>query len=491
MNRIAKVFAIGLLALVGARAQQVTVDEKRDQIEALKIELDQAKQMRDKVIAKRWDNKQRDMDAREKFNQEYDDLKSKLDVKTQEADRLHAEIQNYLRDAEEADAQAETERVQFLSLGGTLRDKMREIGDPLGKSFPVQIPERLQKLNAVLKGAEVKREAPGEVLVDLMNFERDELALSRDISLEHRGFVRANKTPGEGTLLRLGFVTEAYRDSKSGQSGLLLKNAPGTSFTPFDWREDLPVSVVQPLSLAMQSLEKESAKTILIPMDVLLTQNSVKSYTHESKKGFFATLWKTVKTGGIFMWPLLIIPFIVIGLFLRKILQLLRSRKGQALCTQVILKMEQGDLAAAASLSARQSGNLALRALGAVSGLGSSVGREHGEKTVSELMLHEVPRLERHLTTLSVLAAAAPLLGLLGTVSGLIAMFQIITEHGVNDPKLLAGGIGEALIATETGLLIAIPTLIGHNYLANRVDDAVAEAEYYGMKALNARWPRE
>ena len=92
MNRIAKVFAIGLLALVGARAQQVTVDEKRDQIEALKIELDQAKQMRDKVIAKRWDNKQRDMDAREKFNQEYDDLKSKLDVKTQEADRLHADL---------------------------------------------------------------------------------------------------------------------------------------------------------------------------------------------------------------------------------------------------------------------------------------------------------------------------------------------------------------------------------------------------------------
>ena len=69
-------------------------------------------------------------------------------------------------------------------------------------------------------------------------------------------------------------------------------------------------------------------------------------------------------------------------------------------------------------------------------------------------------------------------------------MFQIITEHGVNDPKLLAGGIGEALIATETGLLIAIPTLIGHNYFANRVDEAVADAEYHGLKALNARWPR-
>ncbi len=70
-------------------------------------------------------------------------------------------------------------------------------------------------------------------------------------------------------------------------------------------------------------------------------------------------------------------------------------------------------------------------------------------------------------------------------------MFQIITEHGVNDPKLLAEGIGEAVIATETGLLIAIPTLLGHNYLANRVDNLVADAEYYGMRALNARWPKE
>jgi biopolymer transport protein ExbB len=109
---------------------------------------------------------------------------------------------------------------------------------------------------------------------------------------------------------------------------------------------------------------------------------------------------------------------------------------------------------------------------------------------VKEVLLREVPRLERHLTTLSVLAAAAPLLGLLGTVSGLIAMFQVITQHGVNDPKLLAGGIGEALIATETGLLIAIPTLLGHNFLANRVDRIVADMEFYALKALNRVWPK-
>jgi biopolymer transport protein ExbB len=81
------------------------------------------------------------------------------------------------------------------------------------------------------------------------------------------------------------------------------------------------------------------------------------------------------------------------------------------------------------------------------------------------------------------------MLGLLGTISGLIAMFQVITDLGVNDPKMLAGGIGEALITTEAGLLIAIPVLLAHNFLANRVDDMVADAEYQSARTLNALWP--
>ncbi len=485
----ALLFAAAFLLRIPSHAQ-VTVDDKRDQIEALKIELEQAKQNRDKVIAKRWDSKQRDNDAREKFNQEYDDLKSKLDLKTQDADRLHAQIQNDLRDAEEAAAQAENERVLFLSLGSVLHDKTREIAEPLGKSFPTQIPERLKRLNEVMKSSETKREAPGEILNDLMDFERSELAITRDITLEHRGFLRANKTPGKGIFLRLGVVTSSYRDDKTGQVAMMLKNAPGTSFTTFDWHEDLPVATVKSLTQMMQVLDKQSGKVVMLPVDVLLTQNATKSYTHESKKGFLSTLMGTVKTGGIFMWPLLIIPFIVVGLFILKLLQLLRARGSHAY-EEAFSKLEKGDMTGAAAISAKYPGNLALRILSAAASLKQGVHRNEAEKTIRELMLYQVPKLERHLTTLSVLAAAAPLLGLLGTVSGLIAMFQIITEHGVNDPKLLAGGIGEALIATETGLLIAIPTLLGHNYLANRVDDAVAEAEYHGMKALNVRWPKE
>jgi biopolymer transport protein ExbB len=456
------ILALTMASLVSAQSSNgVKVDEKADQIAALKIELEQARQNRDRAITKRWEDKARDTDAREKFNQDYDDLKNKLELKNQEADRLHAEIQNYLRDAEEAQARAEEERVKFLSLASALRDKARDLAGPMEKSFPARIPERIKSLNKVLKSADTRREAPGEILSDLMAFERSELALTREISLEHRGFLRANKEPGEGLFLRLGTVTAAYRDT-SGHVGLLLKNPPEQSFTPFDWKEAIPVKASEALSKAMTMLEKESGAgaPVMIPMDVLLSQNQTKSYTQATEKGFWVTVWETLKTGGVFLIPLGMILIALIMLFTRKFRELRRAN--QTFVPHIV-----------EAITSRK-----------------EAGRSESEKAAKELLIREVPRLERGLTTLAVLAAAAPMLGLLGTISGLVAMFQVITEMGVNDPKLLAGGIGEALISTETGLLIAIPALLGHNYLANRVDDLVAEAEYRATKTLNTLWPK-
>ena len=98
-------------------------------------------------------------------------------------------------------------------------------------------------------------------------------------------------------------------------------------------------------------------------------------------------------------------------------------------------------------------------------------------KPLQEAILKELPRLERFLSTISVLAAVAPLLGLLGTVSGMINTFQAITIHGTGDPRMLSGGISEALITTQLGLLVAVPVLILHHFLERRVDARVGEME--------------
>lgn len=482
-------FALALIAAWALPAlAQIKVDDKTDQIAALKIELEQARQDRDRVLARRWEDKQRDMEAREKFNRDFDDLKSKLELKNQEADRLHAEIQDVLRDAEEAQARAEEERVRFLSLSSSLRDRARDMGKPLGRSFPTRIPERIAALNRVLASAETRRDAPGDALADLMAFQRSELDLSRAVSLEKRGFLRAGGEPGQGLFLRLGTVTAAYRDDSTGKAGLLLKNPPDPATSPFAWREALPPGAEKELNTALTSLEKESSPLVLLPMDVLLTQNMAKTYARASDRGFWLTAYDTVKSGGVFLIPLGIVLLLVAFLGIGKLRGLRRAARGAKAYDAAVAMTARGDATGVEALRAKHPENPVFRALAAIAAR-RPAGRGEAEKAVRELLIREVPRLERGLTTLAVLAAAAPMLGLLGTISGLVSMFQVITELGVNDPKMLAGGIGEALVTTETGLVIAIPALLLHNYLANRSDDLVAEVEYRATKALNDAWP--
>ncbi|MBX3465782.1 MAG: MotA/TolQ/ExbB proton channel family protein [Planctomycetes bacterium] len=94
-------------------------------------------------------------------------------------------------------------------------------------------------------------------------------------------------------------------------------------------------------------------------------------------------------------------------------------------------------------------------------------GADRLESAASERMLQEGLRIERFEAALLVAAAVAPLLGLLGTVTGMISTFDVITVHGTGDPKLLAGGISEALITTQLGLSVAIPALLAGNLLTS------------------------
>jgi biopolymer transport protein ExbB len=105
--------------------------------------------------------------------------------------------------------------------------------------------------------------------------------------------------------------------------------------------------------------------------------------------------------------------------------------------------------------------------------------KDHLDDVISESILHEQPFLDRFGSTILVLAAVAPLLGLLGTVTGMISTFDVITEYGTGNPKLLSGGISEALVTTELGLIVAIPTLLLGNMLAGwaeSIKDAIDKA---------------
>jgi len=99
---------------------------------------------------------------------------------------------------------------------------------------------------------------------------------------------------------------------------------------------------------------------------------------------------------------------------------------------------------------------------------------------------HVVHELERFLNTLGTIAGVSPLLGLLGTVTGIIRAFNAIEAGGMGDPRALSGGIAEALIATAAGLCVAIPALISYRYLRGRVDGIVVEMEKHAIRMADA-----
>ncbi len=106
-------------------------------------------------------------------------------------------------------------------------------------------------------------------------------------------------------------------------------------------------------------------------------------------------------------------------------------------------------------------------------------------------MLRETPFIQRFGTQILVVAAVAPLLGLLGTVTGMIATFDIITEFGTGDPRMLSGGISEALITTELGLVVAIPTLLLGNLLGVKAKGILDHLDTGALEVINQILHRE
>lgn len=111
------------------------------------------------------------------------------------------------------------------------------------------------------------------------------------------------------------------------------------------------------------------------------------------------------------------------------------------------------------------------------------------KEAIEDAGLHEVPRLEKNLGVLATIAHIAPLLGLLGTVTGMVRAFQVIEQKAVGfmpvNPGDLAGGIWEALITTVAGLSVAIPTYVAYNFLVSKVDGFVLEMEKSATDLIN------
>jgi biopolymer transport protein ExbB len=191
-----------------------------------------------------------------------------------------------------------------------------------------------------------------------------------------------------------------------------------------------------------------------------------------------------VKAGGWLMVPILLCSVIAMAIVLERLWTLRRSRVvPQGLLLSVWEQARGGGGGAEVQLQRLRARSPLGRVLAA--GLAAQDGsREVMKETIEETGRRVAHELERFLNSLGTIAMITPLLGLLGTVVGMIEVFTVITDIGVGSPRDLAGGISQALVTTAAGIGVAIPTLIFHRYFRGRVDDLVLEMEMEAVKLV-------
>ncbi len=276
-------------------------------------------------------------------------------------------------------------------------------------------------------------------------------------------FIDESGQEGSGDVVRIGDFMAIYR--RRGEVGSLRYNHSGNLLMAYPGK----------LSWSVRRSFKQyiEGTTDHLPLD--LSHGAVfKELT--VNRGIMEWL----KSGGLLVWPILMIGAVAIVLIGERILFLNRIKKASGrIMTKIDKLISEGKLEECKKFCEKYVKVPACRVI--KSGLENiSTSGDVLENAMQEAILKELPRIERFLPTLSVLAAIAPLLGLLGTVTGMINTFQVITRFGTSDPRMMSGGISEALITTQLGLGVAIPILIMHHFLERKADKIIDEMEEKG-----------
>ena len=196
-------------------------------------------------------------------------------------------------------------------------------------------------------------------------------------------------------------------------------------------------------------------------------------------------MWEIVRAGGPMMWPIVLASIAAVAITLERLWTLQDKRVMPAALLQSVSKLIETDQIDAAVIGKLQQHSPLGRVL--AEGLAN---RKRPRAIMMERLedagRHVIYELERFLNTLGTIAGVSPLLGLLGTVAGIIKAFNAITAGGMGDPRALSAGIGEALITTAAGLCVAIPSLVAYRYLRGRVDRIVIEMEKHAISLADA-----
>ncbi|MEM1348023.1 MAG: MotA/TolQ/ExbB proton channel family protein [Myxococcota bacterium] len=387
---------------------------------------------------------------------EIDRLQGRLLSMQREANKLETELLDAERDAvaisDDADVLSTTLDQARASLK-SLEVEIEEVPDNKEDPEGVQLA-RAKKLD----------EAFAEVFAEIDKLQGIQ-------TLDNAPFFLADGTKVTGTIIKIGNIAafgitddEAGAMAPAGDGRLKLWSAPAEA-TAKGFASGSP-----PESIGIFLYES-------------LTKNV------EEKKE--QTWVETIELGGPTGWTIVFLGVLGLILVLVRVLILtLASTGAGSLVENLEPLVKDREFEQAAALAEKNRSALG-RVLAATTGALERP-REELEDVVSEALLRESPSLERFGSAIAVFAAVAPLLGLLGTVTGMISTFDIITEFGTGDPKMLSGGISVALITTQLGLIVAIPLLLLGNLTNGMANSTLTKLERAALHIINlVDWPEE
>lgn len=478
---------------------QILDSLKREKFKDLQREVDALARIRlqradslEKLEAEHWRRRYNETQLTEEHQVESRELDGRYSKLSTDLGRVNEEVQaskDLTNDAEEKAKSDENAYENFNTQVKLAIDK--SLGEVTG-DYPVGMNKRL--LNLKKAQNEVNAKNPGTIsamrtyLEDALT--RQELTYTQNYGDEISQV--GNRPDVKVKRLRLGtvFLGEVAIDGSADGQGEVqtLLRSGALQGKVFEWNATLPSDLAAEIRTAVNDAEKNVL--VKIPLDVLQNK-AVKNSIAETKELDFKERAVTFfKKGGIVMYPLLLVALFALLLSLERFAVLsIRGRVGRRFVKKVQSMVEEKKYEVAANFCLKRESSLSMVMFAVLNKANES--RDAAEKSLQEALLREQPKLERRMGLLAAMGTIAPLLGLLGTVTGIITLFNVITEVGTNDARVLAGGISEALITTETGLVIAIPVMILHGLLSEKIEKVISELYVQSTSLLNKIFSEE
>ena len=497
---------------------QEELDKARQELRLYQIQLEE-------VRVKRWQDKRNAVAAQEAFSEAWNELKTDIERLSQAKDQKEETLLRLQNQESEKRKEVEEQDARLKQFGLQIREKLAELDGEWERGFPYRSTEKLARMSVFKKSLGKGAPAGSSALDGLFalaeedfrdgesrGLTREKLAL-RGVSIAAGSAQGTSESDGTsrlgrdaqakiaaGYMLRLGQAYQAFV-STEGEDVAILGKTGRLDGKTWDWIEDVNPQVRRRLREAVLGLVRApsggvpdslagSAPTgpMLLPVDVMLTKATGEGFTTKAGGGFREALEREFAGGGWVMWPIL--GLALAGIFIVGEKVIVFIRKDQAvdkLAGRVQVLAGAGRIPEAIDLCRKSGGSVGRVLLAILEQADGS--REDAESRAHEVMLDESPALEKRITTMNILAAASPLVGLLGTVTGMVRLFDVITVHGTGNPKLMAGGISEALIATKWGLGVAIPLLLSYNWLDTWSVRIIGNMEKHAARLVNTLFP--